>query len=265
MLKENEVVTFKLDKHLSFVKKLGQGGTGEVYLFYDSEVDKYFAIKKFVPPEEFRDEYYTRFTNEVKMLIDIYHQNIVRIYTYYLYPSQKGGYLQMEYIDGVSIDKYISEFPQMFDKMFLSAINAFEYLEQHGILHRDIRPSNFLVVDSQLKVIDFGFGKNTNTDDFSTECLQLNWPVSAPPEEIVNNQNYDLACEVYYLGCLFKKLLNNATSKYEHIIEKMCKESKKDRFCSFSEVKNTIFLKNKESTFFDEKQKRIIMFLCLNK
>ena len=43
-MKLNDTVTFKLDKQLTFVKRLGKGGTGEVYLFKDKEIDKYFNL-----------------------------------------------------------------------------------------------------------------------------------------------------------------------------------------------------------------------------
>ena len=129
-MKPNDEVIFNNDKHLLFVKALGKGGTGEVKLFYDSEIDKYFAIKKFVPPIEYLDEYYARFKNEIKILVDVFHPNVVRCYTYYLYPEYKTGYLQMEYIQGDTIDEYLNRFPDAFDKLFVSAINDFEYLQR---------------------------------------------------------------------------------------------------------------------------------------
>lgn len=240
-MEQNKEVIFKNDKHLIFVRNLGKGGTGEVKLFYDSEIDKYFAIKKFVPPDEYRNEYYSRFVNEIKILVDAFHPNIVRCYTYYLYPEYKAGYLQMEYIQGETIDEFLQRCPELFDKMFLSAVNAFEYLEGMSILHRDIRPQNFLVCEnSELKVIDFGFGKETNAETLTSECIHLNWPVTVNPEEIDKNIGYDFATEVYFLGSMFRRLLKNNKSIYSTIIDKMCIYQKQDRYQSFCEIKTDL-------------------------
>lgn len=66
-----------------------------------------FAIKKYVPKDKrYIDEHYERFVDEIKILFNISHPNIVRIYNYYLYPQAKTGFLQMEYIDGTCIDQY---------------------------------------------------------------------------------------------------------------------------------------------------------------
>lgn len=255
----NDIVTFKLDKQLTFVKRLGKGGTGEVYLFQDKEIDKYFAIKKFAPPPEHIDDYYLRFKNEVKILIDVYHPNIVRCYTYYLFPQQKAGYLQMEYIQGETIDKYLERNPRMFDKMFMSALNAFEYLEDLGVLHRDIRPSNFLVQNDELKIIDFGFGKEINSETITTEFLHLNWPVTIPPEEIEKGLDYDCTTEVYYLGSMFRRLLDKGSSLYSRIIDKMCQQTKKDRYYGFTEAKIDAISEIYYSNNFDEECKRIYL------
>ena len=93
-----DVITFDAKKNFTFVKTLGTGGTGDTHLFKDETTDILFAFKKYVPKDaNYVDELYSRFVDEIKILFNISHPNIVRIYNYYLYPQAKTGYLQMEY------------------------------------------------------------------------------------------------------------------------------------------------------------------------
>ena len=100
-------IEFDGTTEFKFIKTLGQGGTGDAHLFEDETTGMLFAIKKYAPKDtKFLEEHYYRFVEEIKILFNVSHPNIVRIYNYYLYPEFKTGYLQMEYIDGVTIDKY---------------------------------------------------------------------------------------------------------------------------------------------------------------
>ena len=106
-MKAGEIITFDVKKNFTFIKKLGGGGTGDTHLFKDDTTDMLFAIKKYVPKDpRYVDELYIRFVDEIKILFNVSHPNIVRIYNYYLYPNAKTGFLQMEYVDGLCINQY---------------------------------------------------------------------------------------------------------------------------------------------------------------
>ena len=106
-MNNGDIITFNTKKNLTYIKPLGAGGTGDTHLFLDETTGIQFAIKKYVP-KDYRhvDEYYNRFDDEIVILFNISHPNIVRIYNYYLFPEVKTGYLQMEYVDGTTIDKF---------------------------------------------------------------------------------------------------------------------------------------------------------------
>ena len=108
-IEEGKILKFEAMKSFKYIKELGSGGTGSTHLFKDETTDMLFAIKKYEPvPQniDFKEELYNRFVDEIKILFKISHPNIVRIYDYYLYPNQKVGYLQMEYVNGTAINKY---------------------------------------------------------------------------------------------------------------------------------------------------------------
>lgn len=244
-MNDGDIIKFDVKKNFTYIKSLGVGGTGDTYLFKDETTDMLFAIKKYVPKDKrFIDDQYRRFVDEIKILFNISHPNIVRIYNYYLYPFAKTGFLQMEYINGQCIDQYNPDISgKSWDDIFNEVISAFEYLEENSILHRDIRPANILI-DSKncVKIIDFGFGKHINGTTKEENSILLNWPATEMPDEVELNQEYNEQTEIYFVGTLFKHLLEAYEGNFEfrHIIEKMTKINPSQRYNSFVEVRRDI-------------------------
>ncbi len=244
-MKSGDIIEFNHKKQFRYVKSLGEGGTGDTHLFLDDTTNIYFAIKKYSPKQkEYTDDLYNRFVEEIKILFNLSHPNIVRIYNYYLYPELKLGYLQMEYIDGVSIDDYT---PAIWDKdwetIFEEAVSAFKHLEKNHILHRDIRPANILIDKNEnVKIIDFGFGKILKGKEDNGKSIFLNWPVTEIPDEVALNGIYSHQSEIYFLGKLFQHLIkqDGYNFRYNHILEKMIELSPDDRYSSFEEVEKDI-------------------------
>lgn len=262
MLKKGTVIEFDRKKEFKYIRPLGKGGTGDTHLFIDETTDIMFAFKKYDPADRDRiAEYYIRFVEEIKILFKIAHPNIVRIYNYYLYPELKLGYLQMEYVEGSGIDSYVPDFwNKQWDEVFIDVISAFEYLEKNKILHRDIRPENILIDESgNIKIIDFGFGKNIESGKPDQNSIVLNWPVTEMPDEINKNGEYNHQTEVYFIGMLFKKLLDEKLRdfKFLNVLEKMMEINPKNRIKSFSEVSNMISTHILNEIDFTTKEKSI--------
>ncbi|MCL6591997.1 MAG: protein kinase family protein [Firmicutes bacterium] len=264
MLKSGDIVEFDRKKQFKYIKQLGGGGTGDTHLFKDETTDMLFAFKKYAPKNvDYVDEHYKRFVDEIKILFKISHPNIVRIYNYYLYPKQKLGYIQMEYVDGVTIDEYV---PFLYDKqwrdIFREVISAFEYLEKNRILHRDIRPANILIDNNEnIKIIDFGFGKELKTKEQDGRSVLLNWPVTELPEETLSEGFYNHQTEIYFVGKLFEHLLGDEIEEFEfyHVIEKMTKVKIKQRYKSFDEVSKAISMGILSIINFTEQEKEIYL------
>jgi len=261
-MENGDKVTFERKKEFKYIRQLGSGGTGDTHLFTDETTDIHFAIKKYVPKgTNDIDENYIRFVDEIKILFKLSHPNIVRIYNYYLYPEFKVGYLQMEYVTGTTIDKFVeADNSKSWNDIFLEAISAFEYLEKNKILHRDVRSSNILIDDySNIKVIDFGFGKNIEKNSKDKNSVVLNWPVTEFPEEIINNEVYDHRTEIFFVGKLFQKLLTGSTTsfRYFHILDKMIKVDRALRYDSFNQIAKDISKGVETELSFDEIEKNI--------
>ncbi|HBV98062.1 MAG TPA: serine/threonine protein kinase [Desulfotomaculum sp.] len=239
---ENDILPFVRKKNYLFKKWLTPGGTGDTVLIYDESIDEYFVCKKFAPKQrEYTDELFSNFVQEVKILYKVFHKNIVRVYNHFLYINEKSGFIIMEYIDGEDIDKYLGANPDKINEVFLQVVDGFWHLEQIQVLHRDIRTGNILVStkDNTVKIIDFGFGKKIeNNEDFKTKLL-LNWTQSELPSEI-SDDTYCVATDLYFIGKLFYKIINqtsNSYFKFSDIIEKMIKIDFSERIQSFHTIK----------------------------
>lgn len=266
VLVEGKKVLFSGNR-FEYVRHLGSGGTGSTELFRDPVSGLLFAFKKFDPIEgNDREDCFRRFVEEAAILMQLSHRNIVRVYTYYLYEKSQCGYLQMEYIEGAPIDEYeIGENGLGWDEVFLDVVSAFEAMEEKQILHRDIRPSNILISNEGIvKIIDFGFGKQYETEStLHDKSISLNWPYP-PPHELIRGV-YDHATEVYYVGCLFRDLINAkkiTNFSYGQVISKMTEIDPDNRLMSFSDVENEASKLNIASPSFSYEEKYVYRFFA---
>lgn len=237
------IVPFLRRRDYRLLKELGKGGCGKTVLLRDEFIDQLYVCKKYEPPTEAqRQLLFEHFVKEVKLLHDLSHRNVVRVYNHYLYPDHCAGYILMEYVDGLTIDKYIAQHPDAINEVFLQTIAGFCYLEQVGVLHRDVRVQNLMVRnDGVLKIIDLGFGKRVSAPRDFAKSISLNWPFD-PPQEFEESR-YDFATEMYFVGKLFEELIraNNLDQfKHRNVLRQMCQQSPSKRFASFRELDQQI-------------------------
>lgn len=133
------------------------------------------------------------------------------------------------------------DYDKTWNEYFLDTINAFDYLYENQILHRDIRAGNFMVTENgTLKIIDFGFGKKFSGDN-NQNSICLNWPATISPEEVDKEHEYTYSTEIYYIGELFKHLVeNDSTFLYKDVLDKMLEYSSNKRYTSYKEIKQDI-------------------------
>lgn len=245
-MEAGQIIPFTRYKNYEFVKLLNAGGTGKTILMRDPTINKLFVCKKYDPQQkEYEQEFYNRFIEEIKIMYSVYDNSIVRIYDYFLYPEYKTGYIIMEYINGDNIEEYFEiADEENINSVFVQIINAFSYLEQHNILHRDVRATNIMIDETgQVKIIDFGFGKKLNLKQEDNQAsILLNWPVSKIPQEIYK-EHYDIQTEIYYVGYLIKKIIEKydiKCFKYGILLDKMIRINPNERIISFLQIQNCI-------------------------
>lgn len=242
MLDTGDKAVFSQTKTMTYVKPLGKGAWGEMHLFHDDTIHMDFAIKKYAPqyPNESAEEY-RRFTEEIKVLFSLSHPNIVRAYDYYLYPLDRTGYLIMEYVSGTTINHFECGAQRDWNDIFLDTLNAFCYLEEHRVLHGDIRADNIMIDEGgKVKIIDFGFSRKFAPKEPKEKGVFLNWPSDKWPNEIRRGNRYTRQSELYFLGLLFKSLPIDDDLiypfRYMAIVDKMCMVDPLQRYQTFHEV-----------------------------
>lgn len=267
-LKAGDIIEFGKSKKFEFVSRLGEGGTGKTVLINDNQINKKFVCKKYSPvQEEYWEEYYSRFVEEIRIMYEISHKNIIRIFEYYLYPEAKTGYIIMEYIQGLNIEDFFMFYgEEKLNPIFIQIINGFAYLEEHGILHRDIRPQNIMVDDEEnVKIIDFGFGKQIEKSTDEKASVILNWPASKMPDEIINDSVYNFRTEIFYVGYLIKNLIEKyeiTTFQYHKILSEMTEIDYNKRFSSFKEIVNLISDRSFDDIKFSDDEKGLYQELA---
>jgi serine/threonine-protein kinase len=269
MLGERELIKFIRQKDYEVLNpNLGGGSFGKTIIIRDNLIDEIFVCKKYDPYDKNnKEEFYHTFVSEIKIMHKLFHENIVRIYNYYLYPEQFTGYIIMEHINGKKIDDFFSNpgFEKIIDinDIFRQLIDAFTYLENNKIVHRDIRFSNILVTESdQIKIIDFGLGKIVtkradNTDSFNNVINRNGMELI--PEEFEQGF-YDSLTDMFCIAELFNRLIKNNSIvdfKYSNVLNKMMKVKRNQRYTSFQDVKNQINRKQLELLNVSEEDKII--------
>ncbi len=279
MAKNNgDMISFLMQKQYIMVNNnLGSGSFGKTVLLKDPFIDELFVAKKYEPEfddQQLKEKFYKNFLDEIKILYKLNHKNIVRIYNYYAYESIYTGFILMEYIDGQNIKDYINNYISIFednsiDDIFLQMIEAFCYIEEHGIIHRDIREANILVDKSgNVKIIDFGIGKIFNSQEQHLEdslVSRINREGSDTLPQEYYAGIYTSQTDMFYLAELLKRLLTNTTNSkvkdfsYEDILDKMMEKNPKNRFDNFKAVRDAVNKKDFFSMEISEEDKKIYL------
>ncbi len=240
---DSKLVTFLRRKDYVLVKELGQGACGRTVLLNDEVLNQYFVCKKYAPLQGLdRATLFQNFVREIKLLHDLHHVNVLRVFNYYLYPETFSGFILMEYVQGDDLPSYLKRNPEQTNEIFLQVIQGFQHLESKSVLHRDIRPANLMVTDDGIvKIIDLGFGKRVESSVDFDKSISLNlW--CEPPAEF-HTSTYDFCTEVYFVAKLFEQILlqeNIQHFKYLEILNRMAARKPEHRIASFSEVERAI-------------------------
>ena len=157
-----DLVGTTLDSRYKIEKCLGTGGMSIVYKATDLRDGSDVAIKMLRDDVADDKDSLNIFMNESKVVSMLSHPNIVSIRAVSFKTEKK--YLVMEYIDGISLRTYMDKRGALDFDEFISfseqILAALEHAHSRGVVHRDIKPQNILVLkDGFIKVTDFGIAK----------------------------------------------------------------------------------------------------------
>jgi serine/threonine protein kinase/tetratricopeptide (TPR) repeat protein len=205
---QGDIMIGKSISHYRIIKKLGEGGMGEVYLAEDTKLDRRVALK-FLPKEFTRDkEARERFKREAKAAAALNHQNIVTIYEINEHEGQT--YIAMENIDGQTLKELMTnnELPitQVID-ITTQICEGLTVAHKAGIIHRDIKPQNILLnQEGRVKILDFGLAKLKGVSQITKETSTLGTVHYLSPEQALRKE-MDQHTDIWSLGVLLYEML----------------------------------------------------------
>ncbi len=176
--------------HYEFLRKIGAGGSGVVYLATDTLLQRPVVLKLLKRGALSLEQVRTTQLREARLASAIDHPNVCAIYDVGEAESDTGGedeaYIVMQYIPGKSLDKVIAEGPASLQLVLSAGIQIADGLSaahQLGIFHRDLKPANVMLTDGGLiKILDFGLARKLNLDEADFDPATPGRRIPPPPE-----------------------------------------------------------------------------------
>jgi eukaryotic-like serine/threonine-protein kinase len=195
------------------VRKLGEGGMGEVYLAEHALLKRPCALK-LIKAEAGADPIaLARFEREVQSCARLAHPNTIEIYDYG-HTDDGTFYYVMEYLQGLSLADLVSEAgplpPGRLIYLFRQVCAGLAEAHGLGLVHRDLKPANVFVAvrggeSDVAKVLDFGLVKlmrGPGADELTAEMTVSGTPLYMAPEQAVGDRSLDARADIYALGVM---------------------------------------------------------------
>lgn len=218
---------------------LGEGAAGEVHLATPMTPKPFarpgdpLALKKYKPDILRQAGQLERIQREFTVGSTMAHPNLVRMHDYSSKTDHDGPFLVMEYVDGMTLDKWINMFHPISGRLLLriaeKLVGAIECLHQNRIIHRDIKPSNIMISSNfDVKIMDFGVVRITHDTALTPKDKFLGTIRNSSPE-LLYGQTYDHRTDLYSLGTVFYNLLHGEEvfaeeDQFARLIEKVKNE-----------------------------------------
>ncbi len=202
----------KINDRYEIIRSIGEGGMANVYLGYDSILDRNVAIKVLRGDLSNDEKFVRRFQREALAASSLAHPNIVEMYDV----GEDNGlyYIVMEYIEGKTLKQLLKKrgtltLSEAIDIM-LQLTEGMAHAHDSYIIHRDLKPQNIMIKDDgQIKITDFGIAMALN----ATQLTQTNSVMGSvhylPPEQ-ASGKGSTIKSDIYSMGIIFYELLSGS-------------------------------------------------------
>lgn len=200
----------KINERYQIIKTIGEGGMANVYLAYDTILDRNVAVKVLRGDLATDEKFVRRFQREALSASSLSHPNIVEVYD--VGEDNGSYYIVMEYIEGKHLKQLLKKrgnltLTEVVDIM-LQVTDGMSAAHDSYIIHRDIKPQNIMILENGLiKITDFGIAMALN----STQLTQTNSVMGSvhylPPEQ-ASGKGATIQSDVYSMGILMYELLS---------------------------------------------------------
>jgi len=186
---------------------------GIIYEAHDPDIDRTIALKVLRQDRVTSEAFVERFLKEAKAVGRLSHPNIVTVYD--IGHEEGKIYIAMEFLAGTSLDKLVLEKKLSFAEIVnigIQIADALQYAHQKGIVHRNIKPSNIIVMpNGQVKISDFGIARieDPSAPQMTLAGEILGTPAYMAPEQVMG-QPVDGRSDLFSLGCILYELFTGS-------------------------------------------------------
>ena len=199
----------KIDGRYQIIRTIGEGGMANVYLAYDTILEREVAVKVLRGDLANDEKFVKRFQREAKAASSLNHPNIVEMYDV---GEDDGNYfIVMEYVNGKTLKSLIKRrgalsLSETIDIM-LQLTSGIAVAHDSYIIHRDLKPQNVMILeDGRVKITDFGIAVALNSMEL-TQTNSVMGSVHYLPPEQANGNGATVKSDIYSLGILMYELL----------------------------------------------------------
>jgi serine/threonine protein kinase len=205
----NTYVGLRFDQY-EILEELGRGGSARVYRAYDHLAKREVAVKIIPNDVEDRQDFIARFEREIEIVRALSHPHIVDVYG--AGETEEVVYLVMRHLRGGTLRDRLTNGPLPVGLAALYAsqmARALHHAHQHGIIHRDVKPSNMLLGAEDpyhLLLADFGIAKIQGIRGMTKSGIAIGTPEYMSPEQAEGKES-DPRSDIYSLGIVLYEML----------------------------------------------------------
>ena len=209
---------------------------GHNALYMATRFGRKYVLKALAKPYRESTPHIELLRKEFTIGVGVDHPNIVRLLDFG-HMDSIGWYIQMEFIDGITLDQFLETNPPMAIRcrVIEQLLDALSCLHERQIIHRDIKPSNILITrnGSAVKLIDFGV---SDTDDYVTFKQPAGSMSYIAPEQLAC-KTIDNRADIYAVGKIIALLFPH---RYKYIVRTSTRVNPADRYSSCAQVVRAI-------------------------
>lgn len=200
----------KINDRYEIIKSIGEGGMANVFLAYDTILERNVAVKVLRGDLADDEKFVRRFQREALSASSLSHPNIVEMYD--VGEDNGNFYIVMEYIDGKTLKQLIKKrghltVEEAIDIM-IQLTDGLASAHESYIIHRDIKPQNIMILeDGMVKITDFGIAMAINAADLTQTNSVMGSVHYLPPEQAAGKGS-TIKSDIYSLGILFYEMLS---------------------------------------------------------
>ena len=194
------------------LRRIGQGGMGEVWRAEDRALRRSVALKILSPEHGRKPSRVARFEREIQATASVTHPNVVRIHDWGV-TDDGVWYYAMDLLEGVDLATLVKRCgplpPALAVHLFVPAAGGLAEAHRHGVVHRDIKPGNLFVIAPErepvrLELLDFGIARIGDEAELTQAGAVMGTPGFMAPEVLAGAQGgtpadiYGLAAALYF-------------------------------------------------------------------